>query len=78
MRELGHALQVDWIGRTCATFYGVVIPCFLAFLFAKQHVTMRQSKIFSLHVDHSAKEVILQLQAISSKECLQDRNSFFS
>ena len=76
--EFGPAIQVDWIGCTCATFYGGIIPCFLAFLFAKQHVTMRQSKIFSVHAHRVPKEVTLQLQVISNEECLKDRLFFSS
>ena len=72
MRERGHAIQVDWIGRTCATFYGVIIPCFLAFLFAKQHVTMRQSKMFLVHAHRVHEEVTLQLQG--NEACLKDRH----
>lgn len=64
--------QVDGIGRACAVFYGMVIPCFLAYLFAKQHVVMRQSKTFVVWVDGDTKEVTLHLQVLSNEEHLKD------
>lgn len=66
------ASWVDGIGRACAVFYGMVIPCFLAYLFAKQHVVMRQSKTFVVWVDGDTKEVTLHLQVLSNEEHLKD------
>ena len=63
--------EVDWIGHACATGYGVVIPCFLALLFAKQHLTMRQCKTFIAQSDDK-EEVTLQLQVLSAAEPLED------
>ena len=65
--------EVDWIGHACATCYGVVIPCFLALLFAKQHLTMRQCKTFIAQSDDK-EEVTLQLQLLSTVESLKDRH----
>ena len=65
--------EVDWIGSACATGYGVVIPCFLAFLFAKQHLTMRQCKTFFAYADNK-EEVTLQLQVLHAAEPLEDRH----
>ena len=65
--------EVDWIGHACAACYGVVIPCFLALLFAKQFVTMRQCKTFFAQSDDK-EEVTLQLQVLSAAEPLKDRH----
>lgn len=62
-----EASWVDGIGRVCALFYGMVIPCFLAYLFAKQHVVMRQSKTFVVWVHGDTKEVTLNLQTMSKR-----------
>ena len=51
----------------------MVIPCFLALLFAKQHLTMRQCKTFSAH-SNDKEEVTLQLQVLSAAETLKDRH----
>lgn len=66
------ATWVDWIGRACAASYGVVIPSFLALLFLKQYVTMRQSKTFFATSAGSQEEVTLQLHTMSSKECMKE------
>ena len=63
--------EVDWIGHVCAAGYGVVIPCFLALLFAKQHLTMRRCKTFFAYSDNK-EEVTLQLQVLSAAESLED------
>ncbi|CAK8995706.1 Leucine-rich repeat receptor-like serine/threonine-protein kinase RGI4 (Protein RECEPTOR OF RGF1 2) (Protein RGF1 INSENSITIVE 4) (Protein STERILITY-REGULATING KINASE MEMBER 2) [Durusdinium trenchii] len=69
---IGGAAGVDWIGRACAASYGVVIPSFLALLFLKQYVTMRQSKTFFATSAGSQEEVTLQLHTMSSKECMKE------
>ncbi|CAK9040777.1 unnamed protein product, partial [Durusdinium trenchii] len=66
------ATWVDWIGRACAASYGVVIPSFLALLFLKQYVMMRQSKTFFATSAGSQEEVTLQLHTMSSKECMKE------
>ena len=38
--------EVDGIGLLCAASYGLLIPCFLVLLFAKQHLVMLPSKTF--------------------------------
>ena len=63
--------EVDWIGHVCATSYGVVVPFFLALLFAKQHLTMRQCKTFMAYSDDK-EEVTLQLQVMSATESLKE------
>ena len=65
------ARWVDRIGHACSTCYGVVIPCFLALLFAKQHLTMRQCKTFMAYSDDK-EEVTLQLQVMSATESLKE------
>lgn len=42
----GMAAWVDWIGLITAASYGLLIPCFLVLLFAKQHIVMLPSKNF--------------------------------
>ena len=67
----GNVSEVDWIGHACATGYGVVIPFFLALLFAKQHLTMQQCKTFFAQSDNK-EEVTLQLQVLNAAESLED------
>ena len=60
--------QVDWVGWTCATCYGIVIPCFLAFLFAKQHVIMRKADTFMTPVTKQNGKASVYLQEIVNEE----------
>eukprot|EP00435_Cladocopium_sp_Y103_P046390 s47_g13.t1 len=60
--------QVDWVGWTCATCYGIVIPCFLAFLFAKQHVIMQKADTFMTPVTKQNGKASVHLQEIVNEE----------
>ncbi|CAK9045516.1 unnamed protein product [Durusdinium trenchii] len=56
-----EAVWVDAIGRVTGVCYAVVIPSLLAFIFAKQHVLLRQSKTFIARAQSSNGNVTLQL-----------------
>eukprot|EP00435_Cladocopium_sp_Y103_P046232 s1552_g13.t1 len=63
-----EAKWVDWVGWTCATCYGIVIPCFLAFVFAKQHVIMRKADAFVTPVTKQNGKANVHLQEIVNEQ----------
>ena len=64
--------EVDYVGWATALCYGVFVPCFLAFLFAKQHVVMRKSKTFSIRAESEGHAVTLKMQMMSDTEHIQE------
>ncbi|CAK9007435.1 unnamed protein product [Durusdinium trenchii] len=62
------ALWVNWIGWSSAVCYGLMIPCCLAYLFAKQRVVMRQSDTFMMPAIKREGKWILTSQELMSKQ----------
>ncbi|CAK9004781.1 unnamed protein product, partial [Durusdinium trenchii] len=67
-----EAAWVDWLGGACGVCYGVLIPCFLAFLFAKQHLLMLPSKTFTVSCVGGPERVTLKLQDLNDKEGVKE------
>lgn len=68
--------KIDWIGWATAVCYGCFVPLFLAFLFAKQYVVMRESKTFIAQADVKGPEATLKLQTLEDTECfVKDRTT---
>jgi len=67
-----EALWVDRIGWATAICYGLVIPCFLGFLFAKQNVVMRKVKTAVMHTTCDDGKVRVWLQGLESKQSFKD------
>mmetsp|Transcript_36661 Transcript_36661/g.79054 ORF Transcript_36661/g.79054 Transcript_36661/m.79054 type:complete len:616 (+) Transcript_36661:836-2683(+) len=67
-----EALWVDRIGWATAICYGLVIPCFLGFLFAKQNVVMRKVKTVLMHTTCDDGKVRVWLQGLESKQSFKD------
>ena len=65
--------EVDRIGWATAICYGLVIPCFLGFLFAKQNVVMRKVKTAVMHTARNEGKVIVRLQGLESEQSFKDR-----
>jgi len=65
--------EVDRIGWATAICYGLVIPCFLGFLFAKQNVVMRKVKTAVMHTTCDDGKVRVWLQGLESKQSFKDR-----
>ena len=65
--------EVDRIGWATAICYGLVIPCFLGFLFAKQNVVMRKVKTVLMHTTCDDGKVRVWLQGLESKQSFKDR-----
>ena len=65
--------EVDRIGWATAMCYGLVIPCFLGFLFAKQNVVMRKVKTAVMHTTCDDEKVRVWLQGLESKQSFKDR-----
>ena len=66
--------EVDRIGWATAICYGLVIPCFLGFLFAKQNVVMRKVKTLLMHTTCDDGKVRVWLQGLESKQSFKDRD----
>ena len=64
---------VDRIGWATSTCYGLFIPCFLAFLFAKQNVVMQKVKLVLMHTTCDEGTVKVWLQGLDSKQSFKDR-----
>ena len=64
---------VDRIGWATLICYGVFIPCFLGFLFAKQNVVMRQVKTAVMHTTCDEGTVKVWLQGLETKQSFKDR-----
>eukprot|EP00913_Durusdinium_trenchii_P011303 g10615.t1 len=67
-----EAVWVDAIGRVTGVCYAVVIPSLLAFIFAKQHVLLRQSKTFIARAQSSNGNVTLQLCTCEGSQPIKD------
>jgi len=67
-----EALWVDRIGWATAICYGLVIPCFLGFLFAKQNVVMRKVKTAVMQTARNEGKVIVRLQGLESEQSFKD------
>ena len=65
--------EVDRIGWATAICYGLVIPCFLGFLFAKQNVIMRKVKTALMHTARDEGKVVVRLQGPESEQFSKDR-----
>jgi hypothetical protein len=65
--------EVDRIGWATAICYGLVIPCFLGFLFAKQNVVMRKVKTAVMQTARNEGKVIVRLQGLESEQSFKDR-----
>ena len=64
--------EVDRIGWATAICYGLFIPCFLGFLFAKQNVVMRKVKTAVMHTARDEGKVRLWLQGLESEQSIKD------
>jgi len=67
-----EALWVDRIGWATAICYGLLIPCFLGFLFAKQNVVMRKVKTVLMHTARDEGKVRVWLQGLESEQSFKD------
>ena len=65
--------EVDRIGWATAICYGLLIPCFLGFLFAKQNVVMRKVKTAVMHTTCDDEKGRVWLQGLESKQSFKDR-----
>lgn len=64
--------KVDRIGWTTAFCYGVLIPCFLGFLFAKQNVVMRRVKAAMVYTTCNAGKVVVHMQGLTTEQSSKD------
>ena len=64
---------MDRIGWATAICYGLLIPCFLGFLFAKQNVVMRKVKTAVMHTARDEGKVRVWLQGLESEQSFKDR-----
>ncbi|CAE7892400.1 unnamed protein product, partial [Symbiodinium necroappetens] len=72
-KETAAAAWVDRIGWSTAAVYGVAVPCFLAFLFFRQHRTMRQCKtFFVVSANQENGSVQLELTACAKSEHFEE------
>ena len=75
---------VDRIGWATSMFYGIVIPCFLGFLFGKQNVVMQKAKTVLMHTtcddgnEGTEGRVKVWLQGLDSKQSFKDSCSSIS
>ena len=65
--------EVDRIGWATAICYGLLIPCFLGFLFAKQNVVMRKVKTVLMVTARDEGKVRVWLQGLESEQSFKDR-----
>jgi len=72
-KETAAAAWVDRIGWSTAAVYGGAVPGFLAFLFFKQHRTMRQCKtFFVVSANQESGSVQLELTACAKSEHFEE------
>ncbi|CAE7206176.1 unnamed protein product [Symbiodinium sp. CCMP2456] len=72
-KETAAAAWVDRIGWSTAAVYGGAVPCFLAFLFFRQHRTMRQCKtFFVVSANQASGSVQLELTACAKSEHFEE------
>ncbi|CAE7654385.1 FLS2 [Symbiodinium necroappetens] len=72
-KETAAAAWVDRIGWSTAAVYGGAVPCFLAFLFFRQHRTMRQCKtFFVVSANQESGSVQLELRACAKSEHFEE------
>eukprot|EP00439_Symbiodinium_sp_Y106_P032306 s867_g3.t2 len=72
-KETAAAAWVDRIGWSTAAVYGAAVPGFLAFLFFKQHRTMRQCKtFFVVSANQERGSVQLELTACAKSEHFEE------
>ncbi|CAE7397498.1 FLS2, partial [Symbiodinium necroappetens] len=72
-KETATAAWVDRIGWSTAAVYGGAVPCFLAFLFFRQHRTMRQCKtFFVVSANQESGSVQLELTACAKSEHFEE------
>jgi len=67
-----EALWVDRIGWTTSICYGLFIPCFLGFLFAKQNLVMRKVKTVMPQAVRDQGQVAVRLQGPQGEEPFKD------
>ena len=65
--------EVGRVGWTSAFCYGILIPAFLGFLFAKQNVMMRKAKTVMMHISHSDGQVVVRLQGPETEQSFKER-----
>ncbi|CAE7745200.1 MIK2 [Symbiodinium sp. CCMP2592] len=72
-KEIAAAAWVDRIGWSTTAVYGGAVPCFLAFLFFKQHRTMRQCKtFFVVSANQESGSIHLELTACAKSEHFEE------